>query len=192
MKLVVPATEHLSSYREALERGFSPNNVEQERVRLEQLALLESDPEALLARMTDPEAKGPPIRMPDGSTSPRLPGVTRWMWDEDQFCGSINLRWQEGTDALPPHVPGHIGFVVPEWRRQRGYASAMLRSILEEAWRRGLGSVLLTAEPGNAASRGTIEKLGGEEIGRFDSGDAHHACHAAVLYRIALSERVSD
>ena len=186
MKLVVPAAEHLPSYREALERGFAPGNTDPDASRRAELEAIETDPAGFLALMTDPKGVGAQIRHSDGSTSPRLPGVTRWMWDEDQFCGSINLRWQEGTDELPPHVPGHIGFAVPEWRRQRGYASAMLRGILEEARERGLAFVLLAAEPGNAASRRTIEKLGGEDIGRFDSGDAHHACQMAVLYRIGL------
>ena len=186
MHLVQPAREHLASYRDALERGFSPNNVDPERVRREHLTLIAEEPDALLARMTDPDANGPEVRMADGSTMPRLPGLTRWGWDEDGFCGSINLRWPKAGETLPAHVPGHIGFAVPEWKRRRGYASAMLAATLDEARERGLDAVELVAQPDNPGSCRTIERLGGVAVGRFDSGDLHHACQAAVLYRIAL------
>lgn len=90
MRLVAPSREYLAEYVEALERGWSPDtlrNVAQER-----LAEIERDPDAFLASLDDPEAKGPPIRLPDGSLVPRLPGFHRWLWD-GEFCGSIDLRW---------------------------------------------------------------------------------------------------
>jgi len=35
------------------------------------------------------------------------------MWD-GEFCGQIAFRWQPGTEALPPHCLGHVGYsVVP-------------------------------------------------------------------------------
>jgi len=40
-----------------------------------------------------------------------LPGFSRWMWD-GECCGSIGFRWQPGTDVLPPHYLGHIGYAV--------------------------------------------------------------------------------
>jgi hypothetical protein len=41
---------------------------------------------------------------------------------DGEFCGSIGLRWQPETSALPSHVPGHIGYSVVAWRWRRGYA----------------------------------------------------------------------
>lgn len=190
MKLVRPTLAHLPAYRDALERGFSPHNIDPERVRLEQLAQIDEDPEALIALTDDPEAKGPPLRNADGIVRPRLPSVIRWMWQEGasdgEFVGAINLRWQDGTSDLPPHVPGHIGYAVCEWHRGKGHATAALLAILDEARALGLAYVDLTAEDTNRPSWRVIERAGGQRIGRFDAGDLHHPCAQSLLYRIAL------
>ena len=70
-----------------------------------------ADPAAFVASLDDPEARGGPITLPDGSTVKRLPGYRRWMWD-DGFCGSMNFRWQPGTSDLPEYVLGHLGYAV--------------------------------------------------------------------------------
>jgi len=176
----------LPAYREALERGFSPHNVNTEKIRLEQLARIESDPDGLIAQMHDPDAKGPPIEQSDGTSRPRLPGVIRWMWQDDDFIGAINLRWAAGTNALPPHVPGHIGYTVAEWHRGKGHATAALIAICEEARDISLQWVELTADEGNTASRRTIEKAGGRQIGVFAGDTPHHPCANTLLYRIEL------
>jgi predicted acetyltransferase len=41
------------------------------------------------------------------------------MWD-GEFCGSIGLRWLPGTEELPPHCLGHIGYAVVPWKRRLG------------------------------------------------------------------------
>ncbi|RUV21366.1 GNAT family N-acetyltransferase, partial [Mesorhizobium sp. M1A.F.Ca.IN.022.04.1.1] len=109
VEIVKPALEHLPSYKAALERGWSPDNVRLLEATREQLEAIEEDPVAFLADLDDPEAKGSPIALPDGTTVPRLPGFRRWIWD-GEAAGSIGLRWQKGTSALPPHVLGHIGY----------------------------------------------------------------------------------
>ena len=52
----------------------------------------------------------------DGSRTERLPGLIRWIW-HDGFCGNINFRHLPGTEDLPPHVSGHVGYNVLSWRR---------------------------------------------------------------------------
>lgn len=76
VELVKPALEHLPSYKAALERGWSPDNVRLMEATREQLAAIEKNPTAFLADLDDPEAKGGPITLPDGTKVPRLPGVT--------------------------------------------------------------------------------------------------------------------
>lgn len=171
MKLVVPAREHLASYVGALERGWSPDNVRGKDAAQEQLAWIARDAEGFLASLDDPEARGAPIRLPDGTLVPRLPGIVRWMWD-GAFCGSIGLRWQHGTAALPPACPGHIGYAVVPWKRRRGHGTAALAQMLDEARARGLPHVEITIRPDNIASRRIIEANGGLLVGKFVSDAA--------------------
>ena len=122
--------------------------------------MIERDPEGFLALKEDREAKGPPIPLPDGSTAHRLPGYVRWMWD-GEFCGSIGFRWQPGTEALPPHCLGHIGYGVVPWKRRLGYATQALRMLLAEVSEEGLAYAELTTDADNLPSRRVIEANGG-------------------------------
>src|SRR5450631_1157104 len=131
MELVRPALEHLASYRAALERGWSPDNIRGEAATREQLAEIARDSRAFVDRMIDREAKGPPIELLDGTIVGRIPGYTLWMWD-GEFCGSINFRWQPGTSELPAHVLGHIGYAVVPWKRRLGYGTKALALMLIE------------------------------------------------------------
>lgn len=166
MHLVRPAREHVPSYVAALERGWSADNVRGEVAAREELEQIRADAESFLAALEDREAKGPPVKMPDGSLVSRLPGFRRWMWD-GEFAGSIGIRWQPGTAALPPHCLGHIGYAVVPWKRGKGYATKGLRLLLPEAKSVGLPYVEITTDPGNIASQRVIEANGGELVERF-------------------------
>ena len=134
--------------------------------------------------LTDREAKGPPIVLPDGTTAARLPGFRLWLWDTE-FCGSIGLRWQPGTSELPAHVLGHIGYAVVPWKEGRGYAKLALKLMLEHARAEGLQYVEITTDPRNVASRRVIEVNGGVLIERFQ-WPAQYGGTDAARYRIAL------
>jgi len=166
MILVRPARQHLDSYADALRRGWSPDNVRGLAATEEELARIGHDPDAFVSSLVDREAKGARIVLDDGTTVPRLPGYTRWMWD-GEFCGSINFRWQPGTEALPPHCLGHIGYGVVPWKRGRGYATAALQAILPEAAGDGLRYVEIMTGADNDASRRVIEKNGGVFVEEF-------------------------
>ena len=164
--LMRPTLAMLPSYIAALSTGYSPDNLRGRVAAEEQLARIAADAEAFIAQMDDPEGRGPPIRLLDGSLAERLPGITRWMWD-GEFAGSIGLRWQKGTTELPPHVLGHIGYSVVPWRRRRGYATRALALLLTEARTIGLEQLIITANPANLASHKVILGNGGELVGRF-------------------------
>jgi predicted acetyltransferase len=166
MQLVRPESEHLASYVAALERGWSADNERGVEAGREELACIHADADAFLASMEDREAKGLPLSLPDGSTARRIPGFKRWMWD-GEFCGSIGLRWQTGTPALPSHCLGHIGYAVVPWKQRLGYAKSALRLILPEAKALSLPYVEITTDPDNVASRRVIEANGGVLIERF-------------------------
>src|SRR5215471_16436472 len=143
MELVRPGPGHLASYVAALERGWSADNERGLEAAREELSRIQEDASAFLASMEDREAKGPPITLPDGSTARRLPGFKRWLWDSE-FCGSIGLRWQPGTTALPPYCLGHIGYAVVPWKQRLGYATRALGEMLTDARTEGLRYVEIT------------------------------------------------
>jgi predicted acetyltransferase len=184
MELVVPSLAHLDGYADALRRGWSPDNVRLDEAAREELAAIALDPAAFVASLDDREAKGAPIKLPDGTQVARLPGYRRWMWD-GEFCGSIGFRWQPGTEALPPSCLGHIGYAVVPWKRRRGYASEALALLLPEARKEGLAYVELTADLDNLPSQKVITANGGALVKRFAKGAAYGDVEA-VLFRIPL------
>jgi predicted acetyltransferase len=184
MKLVVPSLAQLDGYADALRRGWSPDNVRLEEAAREELAEIARDPAAFVASLDDREAKGPPIKLPDGSQAVRLPGYRRWMWD-GEFCGSIGFRWQPGTEALPPHCLGHIGYAVVPWKRRLGYASQALALLLPEARKEGLAYVEITADLDNLPSQKVIRANGGTLVKSFCKGAAYGDVEA-FLFRITL------
>lgn len=186
MTLVWPSREYLPSYVAALERGWSPDNLRGRAAAQEELARIAEDADAFIASLVDREGAGEPITLPDGTRVPRLPGYRRWLWD-GEFCGSIGLRWQPGTEALPPHCLGHIGYAVVPWKQRLGYATRALRQMLREAKVEGLRFVEITTDPDNAASRRVVEANGGVLVGEFVTPPSLGSQHK-LRYRVPLQE----
>lgn len=182
LRIVAPTRAHLASYVEALQRGWSPDNVRGGEAVREQLELIGRDPDAFLVTQDDREAKAGPVRLPDGSEVPRLPGFHRWLWD-GEFCGTIGIRWQPGTEELPPHCLGHVGYAVVPWKRGRGYATKALAQLLPEAKTLGLRYVEITTDVDNVASQRVIEANEGELVERFRKPDQYGGS-PGLRYRI--------
>jgi predicted acetyltransferase len=166
MELVWPSLHFLPSYVNALQAGWSADNVRGALAAAEELEQIKKDEALFIASMVDRDAKGEPVKLPDGSEVKRLPGLRRWLWD-GEFCGVIGLRWQPGTEELPPHCLGHIGYAVVPWRRRRGYATHALAETLPLAKAEGLRYVEITTDPENVPSQRVIEANGGVLIERF-------------------------
>ena len=184
MELVRPGMEHVASYIAARERGFSFDMDRSPEGIARLTASIKADPAAFIATVEDLNPVGRTITLPDGSEAPRLPQYVRWMWD-GEFCGTITFRWQHDTDALPPHVLGHIGYAVVEWKRRQGYASQALRDILELPRREGLHQVEITTDVDNLASQQVILRCGGTFVRTFDR-PASQGGSPLHLYVIAL------
>ncbi len=184
LELVEPTLQSLPGYQDALQRGWSPDNVSPERTALLHLAWIAEDPAGFVAYLTDIEAMGAPIMLPDGSKRPRLPGYFLWAWDGD-FCGSFSFRWQTGTSKLPDYCLGHIGYSIVNWKQRRGYATEGLRLLLDQARQRGLDQVELTTQPGNLPSQKVILANGGKLIGPRRKIAAYGGAEE-LLYRIDL------
>jgi predicted acetyltransferase len=185
MELVWPARKYLSSYVDALQRGWSPDNMRQE-AGTEELARIAADADGFLSSLVDRDARGAPVTLPDGSVVRRLPGYSRWMWDGD-FCGRINFRWQPGTEALPPYCLGHIGYAVVPWKQRNGYATRALREVLEEAKEQGLRYVEITTDPDNVPSQRVIERNGGVLFEEFVAPAALGGT-PKLRYRVQIAE----
>ncbi|MFP4054245.1 MAG: GNAT family N-acetyltransferase [Phycisphaerae bacterium] len=77
----------------------------------------------------------------------------------NEIVGTIDLR-----HSLTPFLEsegGSIGYAVHPDSRNRGYATEMLREVLQRARRRGTRRVLVTCDQQNAASAAVIRKCGG-------------------------------
>lgn len=188
MRLVRPTTEHLAGYVAALQRGYSPDNVRGAVAAQEILVRIETDADTFLASLEDREAKGPPVKLPDGTQVNRIPGFHRWMWDarsDEPFCGSIGLRWQPGTTDLPPHVLGHIGYSVVSWKHNLGHATSALAQLLVETRDTGLPFVEITTDPDNIASQRVIVANGGVLVEEFVK-PASFGSKPGLRFRIAL------
>jgi predicted acetyltransferase len=185
LRLVRPGAAYLRGYVAALARGWSADTERGEQAASEELARIELDAEGFLASQDDREAKGPPIKLPDGSLVRRLPGFYRWMWD-GEFAGSIALRWQPGTTDLPEYCLGHIGYGVVPWKRRRGYATRALTMLLPLARQEGLAFVEITTDVDNIGSQRVIIANGGVLTGEFVK-PAAFGRKRGLRYRIHLA-----
>jgi predicted acetyltransferase len=184
MEIVTPTLEHLPGYVAALERGWSADSMRAQAA-AQELEEIRENASAFVDGMTDREARGEPIVLPDGSLVPRLPGFRRWLWD-GEFCGSIGLRWQPGTAALPPHCLGHIGYAVVPWKQRRGYARRALSLMLPLARAEGLPFVEITTDPVNHASQRVIVANGGQLVEEFVM-PPNYGREKGLRYRIDLT-----
>ena len=174
--LAEPQLPMLASYTSALQQGWSPSSSRD--VSAEQLAAIAAGPKPFLSDLVSQDGT---VAHSDGSSRPRLSRRLRWMWD-GAFCGAINLRWQPGTEALPPDVSGHIGYGVVPWKRGHGLATRALRLMLREAGEVGLTRVTLTTDPDNIPSQRVILANGGTFVGEgIEPGGARK-----FRYQIAL------
>lgn len=183
VRLVWPGLENLEAYAAALRRGWSPDTLRAEAAR-EELDQIAADPAAFVAEQVDREGAGPAVTLPDGTKSARLPGYRRWIWD-GEFCGVIGFRWKPGTEELPAHVLGHIGFSVVPWKRGRGYATRALALLLADVRQEGLRHVELTTKLDNVASQRVIEANDGRLIERFTTL-GEYGEREALRFRIDL------
>lgn len=188
VQLLVPDLSLLPAYRRYLSTDWSPDNVRTELVARLQLAEIARDPERFIASLTDPEGRNPMIELPDGRLIKPLPSLTRWIWT-DGFCGSIQLRWTPGSDALPEHCPGHVGYsIVPEQRNQ-GLATLAMRRLLPIAWEVGLRELSIQTKRSNIASQKVIEKAGGVRVCSSEP-DAADGTECDLAFKIMLSQQL--
>jgi len=159
-RLVEPSKEFESSYRslvaEFLARGETliPFCLQYDA----------TDFQAYLRRVRD-DAQG--IGLPDGY----IPASTLWLLDDqNELVGVAHLRHRL-TPALMI-CGGHVGYGVRPSRRNRGYATLLLKLVLPKAKEMGIEKLLVTCDKKNLASARVIVKNGGildSEVPRPDT-----------------------
>lgn len=153
--LLEPSHTQLESYAAALEAGWSPNTMRD--VSGEQLQALRANANDFLRNLLEQTGT---VDLGDGRKVPKLPFYLFWISDGD-FCGSINFRFQRGTEELPPYCSGHIGYSIVPWKQRRGYATEALRQVLDVVRKEGFVRISLTCDANNVGSIKVIEANGG-------------------------------
>ncbi len=82
-----------------------------------------------------------------------------WWIDDGVVVGRTRLRDEASGDFYETH--GDVGYEVRPTHQRRGYATLMLKTLLEEASNLGRSHLLITCSPANEPSRKVLEKCGG-------------------------------
>jgi predicted acetyltransferase len=96
-------------------------------------------------------------------TAPPTPFVcdtVYWAEYRGEIIGRISLR-HELNDFLRK-IGGHIGYITRPSYQRRGFATEMLRQIMQTDRAQSIGNLLLTCDEDNLASEKTILKNGGK------------------------------
>ena len=122
-------------------------------------------------RISDPEFDASHLEMVKHIES--LDHTHYWWVDENVVVGRIRLRDATTGDFYESH--GDIGYDMSPRFQNRGYATAMLKAVIEIARKQQRNHLLITCKTSNIASRRVIEKNGGilrdiyeEDFYRFD------------------------
>jgi GrpB-like predicted nucleotidyltransferase (UPF0157 family)/RimJ/RimL family protein N-acetyltransferase len=78
--------------------------------------------------------------------------------DDGLTVGGISLRYTDNEYLT--NYRGHIGFTIEEPYRRRGYATAAIKLVLQEAQQLGMKKIVITCRHDNIASELTIRKAG--------------------------------
>lgn len=154
LELVTPDLRWAPSFLEALQEGFRRGL--QPAATPERIATIAADFPRFLHELHDQEQI---LTLPDGTRQKTVPFSIHWMVDGETFIGEVSFRHVLNTRLM--QSGGHIGFGIRPAYGGKGYGKKMLALALDEARRRGLGRVLLTAHEWNKASQGVIAANGG-------------------------------
>lgn len=98
------------------------------------------------------------INLPEGY----VPQTIYWLYDDNVPVGVGKIRHKLTDDSRI--MGGNIGYAVDNTKRGKGYATILLRMLIQKSIELGIGERLLTVEKYNLASKQVIEKNGGKLI----------------------------
>ena len=121
-------------------------------------------------------ARAPDGRQPPDPNADRVPVYHFWMrWtprvDRAAIVGGLSLRIGETPDIVR-HI-GHVGYNVYPPARGHRFAERAVRLVLPLARLHRMNHLWITANPEDAASRRTIERLGAEFVDTVELPTTH-------------------
>lgn len=159
LTLQKPSLEDVDKYVLALKNGYSSNNLNPAETTRRELEQLMTDPAAFVASIDGTHAAEQADEFQRKGVG-RLPGFRRWLIRRGAFIGSFGLRWVPGGGELPAAVPGHVGYSVVPWERNKGYAKFGLQALLSEIEEVGLSYIDLSIDENNGASIAVAQACG--------------------------------
>ncbi|MDD9901705.1 MAG: GNAT family N-acetyltransferase [Alphaproteobacteria bacterium] len=109
--------------------------------------------------LRDEQDMSRPVELPDGTKVQRIPQTTRWLVNDGNFIGVVNVR-----HSLSEHLRregGHIGYAVRASERCKGYGRLLINEGLRVARELGHDRALITCNDDNIGSIRLIEGAGG-------------------------------
>ncbi len=88
-----------------------------------------------------------------------VPQTIYWLYDDEVPVAMGKIRHELNDNSRI--VGGNIGYAVDSRFRGKGYATILLKFLIDKAKKMGINDILLTVEKYNPASRRVIEKAGG-------------------------------
>jgi predicted acetyltransferase len=84
-----------------------------------------------------------------------VPSMLYYFVENNQkIIGAIHFRYELNDKLM--HHGGHIGYGIRPSERRKGYATIMLKQLLQEMKKQGYRKVLITCDDNNPGSIGTI------------------------------------
>ncbi len=154
LELVEPTLQSLPGYQDALQRGWSPDNVSPERTALLHLAWIAEDPAGFVASLTDIEAMGAPIMLPDGSKRRASRAISSGLGR--RFLRLVQLPLADRHVETARLLPRPYRLFDRELEAAPRLCDGRPAPLLDQARQRGLDQVELTTQPGNLPSQKVI------------------------------------
>lgn len=154
-EMIIPSIKYKQSYLEALQEY---KEVDEDKVDIEERKI---NFDQFLAKLEKDKTN---------EDKDLVPNIQYWLVKGDKYIGKINYR-PKLNDQLR-FKGGNVGYSIRPSERGKGYATMLMKQIIEKAKNDGLSDLLLTCDSVNEASIKVIEKCGGiYKDGGFDENN---------------------
>lgn len=165
--------------------------------RLEIKPLQDDDQTAMIELLTNQEIKES-FMIPDFKTEEEVIG----MFKKLQAFSYSDVHYERGiylnhqligfvNDVEIDHGVIELGYVIHPAQKNMGYATEMLRAVIDELFRKGFHQIVAGAFENNAASIQVMQKCGMEKISKEEDIYYRGVLHHCYYYAISLNKLLS-